>query len=103
MTEIPPPDNSRQICPKCNSPIIHGTNFCESCGSPLLKVLQVKLPAAPDEVVTPPLSPPAENISPMAETQKKVTGILPPELSFRGFGIPGSGFCSTIIRNNQFV
>jgi len=33
MTEIPLPDNSRQMYPKCNSPIIHGTKFCESCGA----------------------------------------------------------------------
>jgi len=106
MTEIPPPDNSRQICPKCNSPIIHGikfcescgariavlpvcihcgasnesgTKFCESCGSPLLEVSQEKQPAAPGEVFTPPPPPPAESISPMAETQNTVTGILPPE------------------------
>jgi predicted amidophosphoribosyltransferase len=33
MTEISPPDNSRQICPKCNSPVAPEMKFCESCGA----------------------------------------------------------------------
>ena len=104
MTGVPPPDNSRQICSKCNSPIIHGTKFCESCGAridallacshcgasnetgtkfcescglPLLEVFLDKQPAAPARVFTPPV--PAENIPPMAEAQDSVTGILPSE------------------------
>jgi len=77
MTEIPPPDNSWQICPKCNSPIIHGTKFCESCGSPLSEVFLEKQPAAP-----------AENILPMPEAQDTVTGILPPESTIMESSIP---------------
>lgn len=104
MTEIPPPDNPRQICPKCKSPIIRGTKFCESCGAkidallacthcgashesgtkfcescglPLLEVLQEKQPAVPVEVFAPPPTLPADYIPPMAEAQKNGTGILP--------------------------
>jgi hypothetical protein len=106
MTEIPTPDNSRQICPKCNSPIIHGTKFCESCGAriaalpacphcgapnvndtkfcescglPLLEVPQEKQPGAPVEVLTQPPPPPAEYTIRMAEALKNVTGISPGE------------------------
>ncbi len=106
MTEIPPPDNSRQICPKCKSPIVrgtkfcescgaridaflacthcgtlnvNGTNFCESCGLPLLEVPQEKQPAVPVAVFAPPPPLPAEYIPPMAEVQKNVTGFLPSE------------------------
>lgn len=106
MTEIPSPDNSPQICPKCKSPIIHsskfcescgakidalpacthcgalyknGKKFCESCGLPLLEVPQEKQPAVPVEVFTPPPPPPAKNIPPMAEAQDNVNVILPTE------------------------
>jgi hypothetical protein len=33
MSDISPPDNSRQICPNCNDPVAHGRKFCESCGT----------------------------------------------------------------------
>ena len=115
MTGVPPPDNSRQICSKCNSPIIHGTKFCESCGariaallacshcgapnesgtkfcdscgSPLLEVFLEKQPAAPDEVFTPSPPPPVESILPMPEAQDTVTGILPPESTIMESSIP---------------
>ena len=33
MADIPPPENSRDICPYCNSPVPPGKKFCESCGA----------------------------------------------------------------------
>jgi len=33
MADNSMPDNSRQICPQCNSPVAPGKNFCESCGA----------------------------------------------------------------------
>ncbi len=33
MADISPPENSRQICPDCNSPVPPGKKFCESCGA----------------------------------------------------------------------
>jgi len=33
MTDSPPPDISRQACPRCNSPVEPGKMFCESCGA----------------------------------------------------------------------
>jgi hypothetical protein len=103
MTETPPPDNSLQICPKCKSPIIrgtkfcescgakidalpacahcgapnvNGTKFCESCGSPLVEIPQENQSAAPVDVIAPLPPQPAEYIPPMSEAQENVTGSL---------------------------
>ncbi|MCK9591130.1 MAG: zinc ribbon domain-containing protein [Methanoregula sp.] len=33
MADNSMPDNPRQICPQCNSPVAPGKKFCESCGA----------------------------------------------------------------------
>lgn len=40
MTDIPPPDNSRQLCPQCNSPVAPDKKFCESCGAKIDSALR---------------------------------------------------------------
>lgn len=117
MTENPPPDNSLQACPKCKSPVIHGTKFCESCGAkielppvcrycgapnehgtkfcescglPRQEVPREKQPAVPDEFVPLPLLQPDEIIAPVGGAPDH-TGIpLPPEQALPESPTPSS-------------